>query len=88
NCGAAVVGNIGTDARMDYTAIGDTVNIASRLEAQAKSGQVLLSENVYNAVKDRITVNAIGEMSLKGKTKGVMVYELTGVIGYEAKHLI
>ncbi|MEF9975406.1 MAG: adenylate/guanylate cyclase domain-containing protein [Oscillospiraceae bacterium] len=88
NCGAAVVGNIGTDARMDYTAIGDTVNIASRLESQAKSGQVLLSENVYNAVKDRITVNTIGEMSLKGKTKGVMVYELTGVIGYEAKHLI
>ena len=52
NKGEAVVGNIGTSMRMDYTAIGNTVNTAARLEANAKAGQVLISENVYNEVKD------------------------------------
>ena len=81
NCGPAVVGNIGCDWRMDYTAIGDTVNTASRLESNAKRGQVLISENVYNRVKDRVTVEDIGEIPLKGKSKGVFVYKLTGIGG-------
>lgn len=79
NCGNAVVGNIGCDFRMDYTAIGDTVNTAARLEANAKRGQVLISESVYNEVKDRVTVEPIGEIPLKGKSKGVFVYSLTGI---------
>ena len=79
NCGPAVVGNIGCDFRMDYTAIGDTVNTAARLEANAKRGQVLISEMVYERVKDRITVEPIGEIPLKGKSKGVFVYSLTGI---------
>lgn len=76
NCGNAVVGNIGCDFRMDYTAIGDTVNTAARLEANAGRGQVLISEEVYNRVKDRITAEPIGEIPLKGKAKGVFVYAL------------
>ena len=64
---------------MDYTAIGDTVNTAARLEANAKRGQVLISEMVYERVKDRITVEPIGEIPLKGKSKGVFVYSLTGI---------
>ncbi|MGN0642602.1 MAG: CHASE2 domain-containing protein [Huintestinicola sp.] len=79
NCGPAVVGNIGCDFRMDYTAIGDTVNTAARLEANAKRGQVLISESVYEKVKDRITVEPIGEIPLKGKSKGVFVYSLTSI---------
>ncbi|MGN1089615.1 MAG: CHASE2 domain-containing protein [Huintestinicola sp.] len=79
NCGPAVVGNIGCDFRMDYTAIGDTVNTAARLEANAKRGQVLISESVYEQVKDRVTVEPIGEIPLKGKSKGVFVYSLTGI---------
>ena len=80
NCGDAVIGNIGCDFRMDYTAIGDTVNTAARLESNAKAGQILISEYVYERVKDRVEVNEIGEIPLKGKSKGVMVYEVTEVI--------
>ena len=79
NCGPAVVGNIGCDFRMDYTAIGDTVNTAARLESNAKRGQVLISEKVYEQVKNRIEAEPIGEIPLKGKSKGVFVYSLTAV---------
>ncbi len=84
NCGEAVVGNIGCDFRMDYTAIGDTVNTAARLEANAKRGQVLISEAVYNQVKERVTVEEVGEIPMKGKSQGVFVYSLVGVEGKEA----
>ncbi|MBQ7783237.1 MAG: adenylate/guanylate cyclase domain-containing protein, partial [Oscillospiraceae bacterium] len=79
NCGNAVVGNIGCDFRMDYTAIGDTVNTAARLESNAKRGQVLIGDSVYEEVKDRITADPVGEIPLKGKSKGVFVYSLTGI---------
>lgn len=79
NCGEAVVGNIGCDFRMDYTAIGDTVNTAARLESNAKRGQVLISEHIYQRLKDRIQVKEIGEIPLKGKSQGVCVYELLGI---------
>ena len=79
NCGNAVVGNIGCDFRMDYTAIGDTVNTAARLESNAKPGQILISKEVYEAVKDRVAVTPIGEIPLKGKSKGVFVYQIDGV---------
>lgn len=79
NCGSAVVGNIGCDFRMDYTAIGDTVNTAARLEANAPKGTVYLSDGVYAAVRDRIEVEEVGEIPLKGKSKGVFVYSLKGI---------
>ncbi len=79
NCGNAVVGNIGCEFRMDYTAIGDTVNTAARLESNAKRGQILISEDVYEAVKDRVSVTPIGEIPLKGKSNGVFVYQLDEV---------
>lgn len=82
NCGPAVVGNIGCDFRMDYTVIGDTVNTAARLEANAPRGTVYISEYVYERVKNRITVEEVGEIPLKGKSKGVFVYSITGVNGY------
>ena len=79
NCGNAVVGNIGCDFRMDYTAIGDTVNTAARLESNAKPGQILISKDVYEAVKDRVAVTPIGEIPLKGKSNGVFVYQIDSV---------
>lgn len=79
NCGEAVVGNIGCEFRMDYTAIGDTVNTAARLESNAKRGQILVSEAVYEAVKDRVEVTPVGEIPLKGKSKGVFVYQVDEV---------
>ena len=81
NCGPAVVGNVGCDFRMDFTAIGDTVNTAARLEANAKKGQVLISDVLYERLKDRLEVAEVGEIPLKGKTKGVFVYEVKKIIG-------
>lgn len=80
NCGPAVVGNIGCDFRMDYTAIGDTVNTSARLEANAKPGQVLLSPAVVSALEGRIEVEPVGELSLKGKAKPMEVFALKRVI--------
>ncbi len=79
NCGPAVVGNVGCEFRMDFTAIGDTVNTAARLEANAKKGQVLISDTVYDRIKDRIEAEEVGEIPLKGKSKGVFVYSVTKV---------
>ena len=79
NCGNAVVGNIGCECRMDYTAIGDTVNTAARLEANAKAEEVLISEYVYEIIKDRISAEEVGEIPLKGKSNKIMVYRVTGM---------
>ena len=76
NCGEAVVGNIGCEFRMDYTAIGDTVNTAARLESRAAAGEILISKAVYEQLQDRITAEEVGEMELKGKSRAVMVYRV------------
>jgi len=79
NCGPAVVGNVGCENRMDFTAIGDTVNTAARLESNAKKGQVLISDVLYDRVKDRVEVEEVGEIPLKGKSQGVFVYSVKSV---------
>lgn len=78
NCGPAVVGNIGASFRMDYTAIGDTVNTAARLESKAGPGQILISEHVIQALSDRIRVTEIGPLPLKGKQVPLNIYQLDG----------
>ena len=81
NCGKAIVGNLGPSFRKDYTAIGDTVNTAARLESNAKRSEVLISKAVYDLVKDRVTVEPMGEMPLKGKSIKLEIYSLKGVSG-------
>ena len=77
NFGPAVVGNMGAQKHMDYTAIGDTVNTAARLEANAPGGKVYISRTVYDALKDRITATSLGAtIKLKGKADGFEVLEL------------
>lgn len=72
--GRAVVGNIGCSYRMDYTAIGDTVNVAERLESIAKGGQVLISRDLYERVKNRYHAVFVGTQSLKGRQGGMDVF--------------
>ena len=76
HCGHAVVGNIGSEFRMDYTAIGDTVNTASRLESNAAPGTILISEAFMQALGPDYTTESIGEMTLKGKQLPIKVYHL------------
>lgn len=79
NCGPAIVGNIGSEQRMDYTAIGDTVNTAARLEGQAKQGEILISRTVYEAVQGRIEAEPVGELELKGKAQKTPAFRLLGI---------
>lgn len=79
NTGFAVVGNIGSKSRMDYTAIGDTVNTSARLESNAKPGQILISQSTYSLVMDKVEAEYLGEINVKGKTKGIPVYQLKGL---------
>lgn len=79
--GEAVVGNIGTPQQMNFTAIGDTVNLAKRLQERANPGQILVAEEVVAALGDRIRVEPLGLMRLKGRQKRAAVYELKGLIG-------
>ncbi|MBO4510782.1 MAG: adenylate/guanylate cyclase domain-containing protein [Lachnospiraceae bacterium] len=76
NCGQATIGNIGSNFRMDYTAIGDTVNTAARLESNAKAGEILISEEVKNRLADRIETEDVGEIPLKGKHNKIFVYRV------------
>ncbi len=72
--GDAIVGNIGSKHKMDYTAIGDTVNTASRLEGQTKAGEIVISKEMYEKVKDIYPTKHKEKIMLKGKLKPVEVY--------------
>jgi adenylate cyclase len=74
--GEAVVGNVGMSDRMDYTAIGDTVNLAKRIQENSPGGKVLMSETVYEVVKDAVNAMFYQELKVKGREQPVNTYEL------------
>jgi class 3 adenylate cyclase/HAMP domain-containing protein len=76
NYGLVTVGNIGTDKKMDYTIIGDMVNLASRMEGLTKiyRQRLLISESLFQKVKDRLPCRLIDTVAVKGKTRGVKIF--------------
>ena len=76
NSGPVIVGAIGDDLRMDYTAIGDTTNLASRMEDMAGSGAVMVSTNTYKMARDFFVFETVGKVPVKGKEQPQEAYEL------------
>jgi class 3 adenylate cyclase len=79
NSGPALVGNIGGAEIRNYLAIGDTTNLAARLQTYAEEGSVVLGAATYELIRDDVMVRALGTPQLKGKSKPVEVYELLGL---------
>jgi PAS domain S-box-containing protein len=74
--GDAVLGLVGTERRLDYTAIGDSVNTAKRIQENSGPNQILISEDAYNLVKTKIKVNEVEPVTAKGKSRPIAVYEV------------
>jgi len=76
NTGSAIVGNVGSENRMDYTVIGDTVNVAARLEQIAKGGQIIIGEQTYDQTQGRFHIQEKEKLSVKNKTEPVICYNV------------
>jgi class 3 adenylate cyclase len=94
NSGPVIVGSIGDDLRMDYTAVGDTSNLASRIENMARPGTSLVSIHTHRLAKDYFEFEALGKMEVKGKKEPQEIFELvkagevdTRIAASEAKGL-
>jgi adenylate cyclase len=77
--GEAVLGLIGTEKRVDYTAIGDSVNTAKRLQENAAAGQILISASAQSQVPNLIDIHPVTSIQAKGKSESIKVYELLGL---------
>ena len=78
NTGLVVVGRIGDDLRMDYTAVGDATNLAARLQALAEPGGILVAETTHRLIEGYVRSEALGLMAIKGLEKPVAVFRITG----------
>jgi adenylate cyclase len=76
--GEAIVGNIGAHEMMNYTAVGDTVNVAKRLQENAESGQILMSHSTHALIENKIVVRAREKLTVRGRETPIEVFELVG----------
>ena len=74
NTGEVISGSIGASTRMDYTVVGDTVNVASRLESNGKPGGVLFSASAYEKIKDVVQAEELEPIFVKNRVEPVKVY--------------
>jgi class 3 adenylate cyclase len=79
HCGDAVLGLIGTEKRLEYTAISDSVNTAKRIQENSARNQILISRIAYERVKKEVEAKPHADMSLKGKTQPLEVFEVLGL---------
>ena len=77
------VGNFGSEDRLDYTVLGNGVNLASRLESAAKTNEILISENTYNIINKEIKCEYIDEISVKGRSHPVKTFQVEDLIPNE-----
>lgn len=81
NTGTVVVGSIGDDLRMDYTALGDTTNLAARMQQNAKPGTIIMSDSSYKLISQHFVTKPLGKIQLKGKAEPVASYLLKSARG-------
>lgn len=79
NLGTVVVADIGKDLRMNYTALGDTVNVAARLQGVAEPGSILVSRTVYEETRALFEYSELGSIRVKGRVEPVDIYQVVGV---------
>ena len=78
NSGEVVVRSIGSDLKMDYTAVGQTTHLAARMEQMAMPGSILMSANILRLAEGYVQVKPVGPVNVKGMSESVEVYEVTG----------
>ncbi len=78
NRGEVLVGNIGSSRRMDYTAIGETVNLAARFQEYARGGEIIISDSVYQCVKEKFQLKALAPGVIKGANSRIPLYVVDG----------
>lgn len=79
NSGQAIVGNIGTPQLMSYTAIGDVVNVAARLQVEARAGEILITQSTRDRLREQVEVEELGPLFVKGRAEPVNTYKVTGL---------
>jgi class 3 adenylate cyclase/tetratricopeptide (TPR) repeat protein len=85
NSGPVIVGSIGDDLRMDYTAVGDTTNLASRMESMARPASISVSNHTHKMARDFFEFESLGKVDVKGKKEPVEAHELLKASGVETR---
>lgn len=85
NSGLVIIGSISHDLSIDYTALGDTTNLASRMESMATPGTILVSINTYKLAREFFDFKPIGNLTVKGKEEPVETYMLVGARGVQTR---
>lgn len=83
--GEAVVGRVGTPTIYNYTALGDTVNVAARLEAKARGGEILISDDTYQLVSHWFEAEPVGQLRVRGRRGKIEAHKLTKLSDYPIK---